>query len=92
MTDNGSNFVKAFHEFGVREDESDDSSDKVRFLDVCGLLQEDGGDGEQLFLPQHQRCAAHKLKLIATNEIHKAASNGPSRKLSRSAMAKCSSI
>lgn len=91
VTDNGSNFVKAFREFGVREDESDDYSDEVRFLDVGGLLQEDG-DGEQFFLPQHQRCAAHTLNLIATNEIHKAASNGPSRKLYRSAMAKCSSI
>lgn len=91
VTDNGSNFVKAFREFGVREDESDDCSDEVRFLDVSCLLHEDG-DGEQFFLPQHQRCAAHTLNLIATNEIHKAASNGPSRKIYRSAMAKCSSI
>lgn len=74
----------------AREDESDDCSDEVRFLDVGGLLQEDG-DGEELFLTQHQHCAAHTLNLIATNEIHKAASNGPSRKL-YSAMAKCSSI
>ncbi|KAL0202532.1 hypothetical protein M9458_000550, partial [Cirrhinus mrigala] len=82
VTDIGSNFVKAFREFGVRDDESDDYSDEV----------EEDGDGEQFFLPQHQRCAAHTLNLIATNEIHKAASNGPSFKLYRSAMAKCSSI
>ncbi len=88
VTDNGSNFVKAFREFGVREDESDYCSDEVRFSDV---LQEDG-DGEQFFHPQHQLCAAHSLNLFATNGIHKVASNGPLRKLYRSAMAKSSSI
>ncbi len=88
VTDNGSNFIKAFREFGVREDESDYCSDEVRFSDV---LQEDG-DGEQFFHPQHQLCAAHSLNLFATNGIHKVASNGPLRKLYRSAMAKSSSI
>lgn len=58
VTNNRSNFVKAFREFGVKEDESDDYSDDVRFLNVGGLLQEEG-DGEQFFLPKHQRCAAH---------------------------------
>ncbi len=91
VTDNGSNFVKAFREFGATEEESDDHNDGVEFLDVDGLFQEEG-DEEQFFLPQHQRCSAHTLNLIATNEVHKAGSNGPSRKLYRSAMAKCSSI
>ncbi|XP_039596674.1 uncharacterized protein zgc:161969 isoform X2 [Polypterus senegalus] len=90
VTDNGSNFVKAFREFGVSEEETDDHSDGVTFSDVSGLLQEE--EDEQFFLPQHQRCAAHTLNLIATNEVHKAGENGPSRKLYRSAMAKCSSI
>ncbi|CDQ75434.1 unnamed protein product [Oncorhynchus mykiss] len=44
------------------------------------------------FLPLHQHCVAHTLDLIATNEVDKAASQGPSRKLYRSAMSKCSSI
>ncbi|XP_039632302.1 uncharacterized protein LOC120543332 [Polypterus senegalus] len=79
VTDNGSNFVKAFHEFGVSEEETDDHSDGVTFSDVSGLLQEE--EDEQFFLPQHQRCAAHTLNLIATNEVHKAGENGPSRKL-----------
>lgn len=42
--------------------------------------------------PPHQRRVAHTLNLIATNEVDKAASQGPSRKLCRSAMGKCFSI
>lgn len=90
VTDNGSNFVKAFREFGASDEEADDHSDGVTFADVGSLLQEE--EDEHFFLPQHQRCAAHTLNLIATNEVHKAGGSGPSRKLYRSAMAKCSSI
>jgi len=50
------------------------------------------GDEEHFFLPPHQRCAAHTSNLIATNEVDKAASNGPFRKVYRSAMGKCASI
>lgn len=82
--------MKAFHEFGVPEAESDDS-DGVRFLDVSSLFQEQGEE-KHFFLPQQQRCSALTLNLIATNEVHKAGSNGPSHKLYRSAMAKCSSV
>lgn len=66
VTENGSNFVKAFREFGVTEAESDDS-DGVRFLDVSRLLQEKGEE-------QHQRCSVHTLNLISTNKVHKAGS------------------
>lgn len=72
VTDNGSNFVKAFREYGVSEEE-DDGGDGVTFVDVSTLLQEE--EDEQFFLPQHQRCAAHTLNLIATNEVHKADGN-----------------
>jgi len=92
ITDNGSNFVKAFREFQTPEDvAADDLDDEIRFLDMDAVLEMQG-DEEHFFLPPHQRCAAHTSNLIATNEVDKAASNGPFRKVYRSAVGKCASI
>ncbi|XP_067267095.1 zinc finger BED domain-containing protein 4-like [Chanodichthys erythropterus] len=92
VTDNGSNFVKAFSEYGGCEmDDEMDNTDDVQFADVSAVLQE---EEEELnfFLPPHHRCAAHTLNLIATTDLDKAASQGVSRKLYRSAMSKCAAI
>ena len=71
----------------------------VRFLDMEAALavvrdedDEDDDDGPQYLLPPHQRCAAHTLNLVATNEVQKAAAQGLSRKVFRSSMAKCAAI
>lgn len=94
VTDNGSNFVKAFSEYGDSETEDDaEENDEVQFADVNTALDEDQENDElNFFLPPHHRCAAHTLNLIATTDIEKAASQGLSRKLYRSAMAKCAAI
>lgn len=93
VTDSGSNFVKAFREFERTEEAvPDELDDGIRFLDMDTLLEMEGDEGLHFFLPPHQRCAAHMLNLIATNEVDKAASKGPSRKVYRSAMGKCASI
>ncbi|XP_060773195.1 uncharacterized protein LOC132883505 [Neoarius graeffei] len=93
VTDNGSNFVKAFREFEATEETApDDCDDGIRFLDMDAVLEMEGDEELQFFLPPHQRCAAHTLNLIATNEVDKAASTGPSRRVYRSAMGKCAFI
>ena len=55
VTDNGSNFVKAFKEFGVENDNDEDVPESV---DVPHL-------------PKHIRCASHTLNLLATTDFLK---------------------
>lgn len=55
VTDNGSNFVKAFNEYGGCEmDDEMDSTDDVQFADVSAVLQEEQEEEElNFFLPLH---------------------------------------
>ena len=94
-TDNGSNFVKAFSVFGqAREVDSDtDSDDDENNEDVAFQAVGDlDASGLEYQLPSHQRCACHTLQLIATGDADQAESDGPYKKLSRAAFAKCQAL
>uniref|UniRef100_A0A672KH92 HAT C-terminal dimerisation domain-containing protein n=1 Tax=Sinocyclocheilus grahami TaxID=75366 RepID=A0A672KH92_SINGR len=102
VTDNGSNFIKAFKEYQPVESEEDEEKEveeddgEVAFTDLHSVLT--GGNYEDAqqglcVLPAHYRCAAHTLNLIANNEIGKwLASNPESRAVYRSSTAKCSAL
>lgn len=103
-TDNGSNFLKAFREFGLDEnhndiaeeeteegdDDYDGSDEETDFLDVEAIMAED--DGLQYQLPKHHRCACHLLNLVSTVDVENANSAEAYKKLSRSAFAKSQAL
>ncbi|KAG0415404.1 hypothetical protein HPB47_007416 [Ixodes persulcatus] len=71
VTDNGSNFVKAFKLFSEPQDAiTDVEKDLSEVLDVTALLS-DVTDGEAR-LPPHHRCSAHTLNLVATADASEA--------------------
>uniref|UniRef100_H3A5J1 BED-type domain-containing protein n=1 Tax=Latimeria chalumnae TaxID=7897 RepID=H3A5J1_LATCH len=59
VTDNGSNFAKAFKEYGFQEEEDEETAEVDHKF---GLITD---------LPKHQCCTAHTLNLIAAYDIHK---------------------
>ncbi|XP_021953530.2 uncharacterized protein LOC110850405 [Folsomia candida] len=66
VTDNGSNFVKAFKEYGIdyqTEDEISESEEEIDLLDREEFVS-------QILLPSHQRCASHTLSLVATTDLN----------------------
>lgn len=103
VTDNGSNFVKAFNEYACPVDSGEtpnDSDDDLSYDDMSDILNagEGGHDDDDddtttnYVLPPHQRCASHTLNLVATHDAGKALSNSAYKKLYRSTIAKCTAL
>lgn len=92
ITDNGSNFVKAFKVYGMpnkqnEDDESQvhlendsetDSEEDDELTDKILVPTEETNDEEWGYvLPKHKRCASHTLNLIATADCKKAINLNP---------------
>lgn len=99
VTDSGSNFVKAFKEFTVKEtDNSEDSTVVDEELDPLALIPTalsdilDEAPDEGVVLPAHFRCAVHRLNLVGSNDCEAALENSLCKRVYRSLMAKVTEI
>lgn len=105
VTDNGSNFVKAFKEFEVEltlapdsgDEEDTETVDDIQQIDVHDLMQSQQSDDESaediIVLPRHQRCASHTLNLVGINApLAAAKANAKYRSLMHLTNAKLSAL
>lgn len=100
VTDNGSNFVKAFKVYQpVQGDDSgeEDDDDDVTFVDLHDVLQdmnvEEGVEEDVVTLPPHHRCASHTANLISCSDVDKWLLSRPDIKaVYRSATSKCTAL
>ena len=98
-TDNGSNFIKSFKEFGIHvknapgevfEEDVDDDCDEVIPVDSEALLSNE--TEKSPWLPPHERCCSHTLSLVATTDAKKAKYSAADKRLHNSALGKASAL
>ncbi|XP_059187943.1 uncharacterized protein LOC131970539 [Centropristis striata] len=98
VTDNGSNFVKAFKRYQpVEHDDEDEGEDEVTFTDISEALQttvvNDDDDEIEITLPPHMRCASHTLNLVSCTDVDKWLLSTPGTKaVYRNATTKCTGL
>ena len=102
VTDNGSNFVKAFKEFSETAQADHDSTQTVLqqsingdilFTNVGDLLNDDSDNRDnQYALPPHHRCGAHTMNLVAVVDSDTACEDLAYKKISRATLAKCTAL
>ena len=105
VTDNGSNFLKAFREFGVEldvnntehgDDDGDEPvADDLSFDALQTVLDTNSCDHDTsvVVLPPHHSCSSHTLSLIVANDILEALKdNATLKRIYNSTMAKCSGL
>ncbi|KAJ8045972.1 Zinc finger BED domain-containing protein 4 [Holothuria leucospilota] len=96
VTDNGSNFCKAFRLFGGQhvDIDTDSSEDDIPmdFTEVASFLDQAEESEVMYHLPHHHRCACHTLNLIASKDVEAAESDKTFKAVSRAAFGKCQAI
>lgn len=73
-TDNGSNYVSAFNQFGVVDDkEGEEEEEDHELVRSTPILVGEALEGTNcdILLPKHRRCGAHTLNLLASKDTEK---------------------
>uniref|UniRef100_A0A3P9KHU5 HAT C-terminal dimerisation domain-containing protein n=1 Tax=Oryzias latipes TaxID=8090 RepID=A0A3P9KHU5_ORYLA len=99
VTDNASNFVKAFKTFpppesdeDEKEEEEEEEQEDVLFTDIAEALTAVSDEGH-ITLPPHYRCALHTINLISTSDVEKYLTSSPTTKsVYRVTIAKCTAL
>ncbi|KAF3858988.1 hypothetical protein F7725_021387 [Dissostichus mawsoni] len=98
VTDNASNFAKAFRVYqpcnleSESENEEEGDDEEPTFTDVIEALSTASGDG-QFSLPPHYRCASHTINLISTSDVDKHLNScADTKAVYRSSIAKCTAL
>ncbi|CAI5636569.1 unnamed protein product [Oreochromis niloticus] len=96
VTDNGSNFVKAFKVYQPppESDDSEYEEDEVTFASIGDVLQNGADDADDaISLTPHQRCALHTMNLISCTDVEKwLLSEAATKTIYRSATTKCAGL
>ncbi|KAL4154050.1 hypothetical protein QTP88_001883 [Uroleucon formosanum] len=74
------------------QDEGEEEEEVMRPINISDELENGVGNLFNLTLPQHQRCAAHTLNLIATTDIGDAEKDKAYKILSRRVFGKCQAL
>ncbi|KAL3184237.1 hypothetical protein MRX96_032349 [Rhipicephalus microplus] len=89
ITDNSSNFEKAFRAFREAERDQDFEANNITEVLDSGSNNDSSQD---IDLPQHKRCAAHTLNLVASVDAENAGNNGTYRELARNVFSKLKTL
>jgi hypothetical protein len=104
VTDNASNFVKCFKEFGFtcpdldgEDQQPDQTQEESEDMDAdeeeVSLIEfPDSPDEHTTKLPNHLRCASHTLNLVATTDAAKGLKAPGLSKINHATMGKCSAL
>uniref|UniRef100_A0A3P9J033 HAT C-terminal dimerisation domain-containing protein n=1 Tax=Oryzias latipes TaxID=8090 RepID=A0A3P9J033_ORYLA len=96
VTENTSNFVKAFKTFPPPESDENEKEEEeqedVLFTDIAEALTSVSDEGH-ITLPPHYRCASHTINLISTSDVEKYLTSSPTTKsVYRVTIAKCTAL